>query len=372
MSAEVWSYDSPGVVKMTGDFTTNYPINTKVIVVQTTQKYFVVTDSQLVTGETKLTLDGQGKFTLANAVITSHLATSWSNPTSGFPLSDPAYSASDHTHPAGGDVTGPASAVDGNLAAFDEATGKLIKDSQYPMAILASLAGGWMPADETWTYASADAPTFMFTVAGDVRTKYYPGMKVKYTQTTIKFGIVTVVSYTSPNSTITIYGGTDFVMTGDAITLPHYSMMHSPAGFPRDVSKWQVTTTDTSTRSKETTGANTTYYSDWGSKNISVPIGLWRFKVQVSIDVWDSDSAEVVVAMSTANNSVSSKSLAAFVGNYDGADIVSFVHIESMVPVAVAAKTPYYFVIKTITACDGVSLFNDESTFVMLAECAYL
>ena len=30
---------------------------------------------------------------------------------------------------AGGDVNGPASAVDGNLAAFDTTTGKLIKDS---------------------------------------------------------------------------------------------------------------------------------------------------------------------------------------------------------------------------------------------------
>lgn len=35
---------------------------------------------------------------------------------------------------ASGDVVGPASAVDGNLAAFDQTTGKLLKDSTIPMS----------------------------------------------------------------------------------------------------------------------------------------------------------------------------------------------------------------------------------------------
>lgn len=86
---------------MTGDFVSNSPFyaaNMKVQLVQTTVKYFIITNAQVVAGETFLTLDGQGKYTLANAVISSHLATTWSNPTSGFPLSDPAYSPSNHIH----------------------------------------------------------------------------------------------------------------------------------------------------------------------------------------------------------------------------------------------------------------------------------
>lgn len=35
---------------------------------------------------------------------------------------------------ASGDVVGPASAVDGNLAAFDQTTGKLLKDSTLPLS----------------------------------------------------------------------------------------------------------------------------------------------------------------------------------------------------------------------------------------------
>lgn len=41
---------------------------------------------------------------------------------------------------------------------------------------------GWIPAEETWTYASADDPTFTFTVAADVTGKYRVGMKLKLTQ----------------------------------------------------------------------------------------------------------------------------------------------------------------------------------------------
>lgn len=40
---------------------------------------------------------------------------------------------------------------------------------------------GWIPAEETWTYASADDPTFTFTISGDKTGKYSVGMKIKLT-----------------------------------------------------------------------------------------------------------------------------------------------------------------------------------------------
>lgn len=41
---------------------------------------------------------------------------------------------------------------------------------------------GWVSSGETWTYASADSPTFTLTTPGDKTYKYSPGMRVKYTQ----------------------------------------------------------------------------------------------------------------------------------------------------------------------------------------------
>lgn len=40
----------------------------------------------------------------------------------------------------------------------------------------------WVPDSNTWTYASADAPTYTFTVSGDVRSQFPKDTKVKFTQ----------------------------------------------------------------------------------------------------------------------------------------------------------------------------------------------
>jgi len=85
MSFEVWTYDSPGVVSMVGDFTDVYSETMKVRLIQGTIKYFIIESVTYIGGNTKITLDGRGFYTLANATIAAHLATSWSHPAGGFP-----------------------------------------------------------------------------------------------------------------------------------------------------------------------------------------------------------------------------------------------------------------------------------------------
>lgn len=88
---------------------------------------------------------------------------------------------------------------------------------------------GWMPAGETWTYASATT----FTVSGDVTAKYYAGVKLKLTQTSAKYFYVVGASYSAPNTTITVTGGTDYTLTNAAITSPYLSYSTTPQGFPQ-------------------------------------------------------------------------------------------------------------------------------------------
>src|SRR6185503_19345707 len=95
------------------------------------------------------------------------------------------------------------------------------------------IGAGWIPAAETWTYASADSPTFTFTITGDKTGKYSAGMRIKLTQTTAKYFLITAVSYSAPNTTVTVYGGTDYTLANAAITLPFYAIVQSPFGFPR-------------------------------------------------------------------------------------------------------------------------------------------
>lgn len=87
---------------------------------------------------------------------------------------------------------------------------------------------GWIAAGETWTYASATT----FTISGDKTGKYQKGDKIKLTQTTVKYFYVIGISYSSPNTTITITGGTDYTLADAAITSPYYSKIENPQGFP--------------------------------------------------------------------------------------------------------------------------------------------
>ena len=44
-----------------------------------------------------------------------------------------------------------------------------------------SINNGWTSVTDTWTYSSADSPSFTFTIPGDVTGAYWEGMKVKLT-----------------------------------------------------------------------------------------------------------------------------------------------------------------------------------------------
>ncbi len=89
-------------------------------------------------------------------------------------------------------------------------------------------ADGWTLANETWTYASAST----FTVSGDVSGKYQVGDKIKLTQTTVKYFVIVGVSYSAPNTTITIFAGTTYSLANAAITSNYYSRAAEAFGFP--------------------------------------------------------------------------------------------------------------------------------------------
>jgi hypothetical protein len=93
------------------------------------------------------------------------------------------------------------------------------------------LATGWIPAGETWTYASATT----FTISGDKTDKYQKGDKIKFSQTTDgqKYMYIIGVSYSSPNTTITVTGGSDYDLDNETISSPYFSKAENPQGFPQ-------------------------------------------------------------------------------------------------------------------------------------------
>lgn len=104
--------------------------------------------------------------------------------------------------------------------------------------ILDDLRAGWIRAFtsayglQTWTYVSAST----FKTAGDYRTYFPKGTRIKLTQTSEKYFNVsadpTYIGGGTDETTITITGGSDYTLANAAITDPYYSQMLRPLGFP--------------------------------------------------------------------------------------------------------------------------------------------
>lgn len=234
-------------------------------------------------------------------------------------------------------------------------------------------ADGWTAAGETWTYASADDPTFTFTVAGvDLTTKYYPGMRIKLTQTTAKYFIITKVAF-STDTTITVYGGTDYDLADATITNPYYSVAKAPAGFPLDPAKWTVEASSTTNATQATPTANT-WYNLGGS--IAIPLGIWEVEYHAALyaDIASGTTTDAYSTLSTANNSESD---------------VDFTNVNLLISgsaanttrtstyrrkvLTLAAKATYYLNAKTSrTGVGNIQISNADSKLIIRARCAYL
>ena len=146
-----------------------------------------------------------------------------------------------------------------------------------PAAEFDALSTGWQTGPGTWTYSSADSPTFVLTTSVDLSSFIGVGARIKLTQTTEKFFIVTAISGTA----ITLYGGTDYTLTAAAITSAYFSIMKAPAGFPLNPTKWTVEATDTADRVQGSPTQNVWY--NLGSFSTSVPIGCWKLEYYVAL-----------------------------------------------------------------------------------------
>lgn len=232
-------------------------------------------------------------------------------------------------------------------------------------------ANGWEAAD-AMTYASADDPTYTVTISGDQSAKYSAGMRIKLTQSTggTKYFIITKVAV-STDTTLTLYGGTDYDLANEAISNPYYSVVKAPAGFPLDPAKWTVSITDTTNRSQATPTASTWY--NLGGVSLSIPIGCWNVSYGVSVNVGTSSSStyiNVYATISTANNT-GILELTSFAGN-SGTATTNWMRREGTL--TLAAKTTYYLNTKAEAsqAIGTLYNYNDLSPAIIRAVCAYL
>lgn len=227
------------------------------------------------------------------------------------------------------------------------------------------------------TRASADDPTYVLTFAGvDLTSILNVGKKIKWTQNgTVRYGIITAISF-STNTTLTLYGGTDYDVLDTAtyaISEFHYSSYRTPIGFPLDPSKWTVEFSDTALRSQASPVGGT--YYNIGTSTLSIPIGLWNveYNVGIQMNATVAGSIELQSALSTANNSGSDADLIALSSIYSsGAGGAGSLHYKRKI-LSLVSKTSYYLNGMIVTTVAGTLYFRGErsKTFIR-AICAYL
>lgn len=231
--------------------------------------------------------------------------------------------------------------------------------------------GGWIPAGETWTYASANDPEFTFTISGDKTSKYWPGMRLKLDQSGEKFFIVTAVSYSDPDTTVTIYGGTDYDLANAAIASPAYSREKAPLGFPLSPDLWSVIVNDTTART-QTNPVDGTWYN-LGSLSINIPTGVWEVSYQAPLLLQDVANTSLygLASLSTANNSESDKEFTVTLAI--NAAFAHRVNVTKRKILELAAMDTYYFIAQSSSSSiDTLSITNSVATFLLKAKCAYL
>jgi hypothetical protein len=269
------------------------------------------------------------------------------------------------------DVSKGCVTVDADL----ECTGSLGDNLKTLIEACYTESTGWLSAGEDWTFASADSPTFTFTISGDKSAKYSPGMRIRIDQSGIKYFIITSVSYSSPDTTITVYGGTDYTMTSATIESPCYSMLKAPVGFPLSPTKWSVSLVDSVDRYQNNPVKDTVY--NLGSLSVTLPIGVWNvfFQVVSVCAAASGNYTDIYSGLSTSLSSFNNQSLRGrtYLATNGGGGI-SIGNITRSTILTLTSRTTYYVLCMTDLENQSIIGFNgaaDASTEVH-AICAYL
>lgn len=236
------------------------------------------------------------------------------------------------------------------------------------------LGDGWVESGETWTYASADDPTYTFTISGDKTTKYSAGMRIMLKQGgSYLYFIITKVAYSAPNTIITVYGGTDYDLANTTITDTYYSCVKAPAGFPLDPTKWTVAVNDTSSRNQSNPVSGTWYNLGTTNSQITVPIGAWTIYYEVMLLIAKGATAGTTyVELSTANNASTDSLLKA--GYYiEPNSVTQNIPISVRKEVVLTAKQLYYLIAMFDAAnATAIQFVGAAKTTKIRAVCAYL
>ena len=214
-------------------------------------------------------------------------------------------------------------------------------------------------------------------------------MRLKLTQTTVKYFIVTAVSYSSGTglTTVTVFGGSNgtfpytsggYSIANAAISANYHSTSLSPAGFPCSPAIWSIGVQDTTGLDTESPTQSQWYPN--ANCSLAIPIGVWtvRFKVNMESYKVATGSTDVFATLSTGNNNTESnpECTVSCSINYAATNPAPTIQAPAVgrIFITAAAATTYYMKHKTSIASVGNLKMNlsPYNNGYIIATCAYL
>ena len=159
-----------------------------------------------------------------------------------------------------------------------------------------------------------------------IRKKYEAGTAqgTSAINVTKNFIISLPPTYSTPNTTITMDGGTDFSLTSGTISNVYFSGSKAPKDFNTNPDKWSVILTDKILHSKAAPSDYTTWHGGanaWSSGNsifLAAPVGLRKVIMRcVAEAYYPTHECSMSVTLSNTNNSESYPELTGQVLGYD-------------------------------------------------------
>lgn len=243
-------------------------------------------------------------------------------------------------------------------------------------ANLANLGlNGWLPLATIPTLQASDDPVYTLRFASDMTALIGLGNRIKLTQHGIVkyFIVVKVGAYTGVYTDIDVYGGTDYDIENTGtylVTLPNFSIVKAPFGFPLDPIKWTESLIDGGDRSQASPTNNVWY--NLGSLLLSIPIGSWEVYYKVIFEMHCSSAVDhyCAISLSTSSSSATDNEFQFFLRN---ADTYSWTPCFTKKSIIQTVKTTRYLIARQ--ASNNISNFDfrgDQGYTVIKAICAYL
>jgi len=198
---------------------------------------------------------------------------------------------------------------------------------------------------------------YELTVTGDKTAYFKAGQKIKFTQdASTKYAIITYVETSGGNTILTVYGGTDYAISANAITSAKLAKTKTPYDFDCSSLKWSIIKSFTPYTKTSPSGG--TYYNTGSANSFYGEKGEWNYSGCFTYGGDCPSSFAVNIMFSESNNSKSNTFCRRRIGSETGMKSACYFSQKRIY----TARTQLYTIIASELSATNIELDAPSNT----------